>query len=466
MINPFTNNSYVDIESLKKAVEISIRALNEVLIEGLPLHPLKEQRDSVRDWRQIGLGTMGLADMLIKLGITYGSNESLKYIEDLFKIIATTAVKSSLQLAKEDTCYPKCEKSKLIKSSFIKKLDLPKEILDEIEIYGLYNSQLLTCAPTGSIATMLETSTGVEPLFALEYTRKTQSLNGQDTYYKVNTKIVQDYINTTNNNLLPDYFIISSQINPIDRIKVQGGMQKFIDASISSTINLPKETTIEDVYNIYIKAWEHGLKGCTVYRSGCNRDAILLTNDKEENKQESSTKELKRGEVIKAGNNWIGLKRTLMSGCGTLHCCAYFDSINGELRECYLSKGSLGGCQNFMIGLSRMISLSARGGLSINSIVDQLKSCGVCPSYAVRTATKKDTSKGSCCPVAVGNALLDMYKEIQETLKSKTEKQTTIEIVKEMPKEELEECPNCHEKSLTRQGGCFQCLSCGFSRCE
>lgn len=119
-----------------------------------------------------------------------------------------------------------------------------------------------------------------------------------------------------------------------------------------------------------------------------------------------------------------------------------------------------------MIGLSRMISLSARGGLSINSIVDQLKSCGVCPSYAVRTATKKDTSKGSCCPVAVGNALLDMYKEIQETLKSKTEKQANIEIIKEMPKEELEECPNCHEKSLTRQGGCFQCLSCGFSKCE
>lgn len=437
-----------------------------MLSEGLSLHPLKEQRKSVRDWRQIGLGTMGLADMLIKLGLIYGSSESLSCISLIFKNIATKAVETSLQLAKEHGCYPKCEKSKLIHSNFIKRIGLPEPILDEIEIYGLYNSQLLTCAPTGSIATMLETSTGVEPLFALEYTRKTQSLNGQDTYYKVNTKIVQEYLDKTDNKELPNYFITSSQIDPLDRIKVQGVMQEFIDASISSTINLSKETTVEDVYNIYVKAWEYGLKGCTIYRSGCNRDAILSTNNKEENKQESKTRELKRGEVIKAGNNWIGLKRTLMSGCGTLHCCAYFDPINGELRECYLSKGSLGGCQNFMIGLSRMISLSARGGLSINAIVDQLKSCGVCPSYAVRTATKKDTSKGSCCPVAVGNALLDMYKEMQETLKSNKEKQVNTEIIKEMPKEELEECPNCHEKSLTRQGGCFQCLSCGFSRCD
>lgn len=343
VINSFTDNSYVDIESLKKAVEISVRALNEVLIEGLALHPLKEQRSSVRNWRQIGLGTMGLADMLIKMGITYGSKDSLAFIGNIFKTISTKAVETSLQLAKEYDCYFKCEKSKLIRSNFIKRLGLSEAILDEIETYGLFNSQLLTCAPTGSIATMLETSTGVEPLFALEYTRKTQSLNGQDTYYKVNTKIVQDYLDITNKKGLPSYFITSSQINPIDRIKVQGIMQEFIDASISSTINLPKETSVKDIYNIYIKAWEYGLKGCTVYRSGCNRDAILSTDSKEENKQESSTNELKRGEVIKAGNNWIGLKRTLMSGCGTLHCCAYFDSINGELRECYLSKGSLGG---------------------------------------------------------------------------------------------------------------------------
>ena len=120
--------------------------------------------------------------------------------------------------------------------------------------------------------------------------------------------------------------------------------------------------------------------------------------------------------IIKADDNCIGKKRTLITGCGTLHCEAFFDPDTGELLETYLSKGSQGGCNNFMVGLSRMISLAARGGIDIYTIVDQLKSSGTCPSYAVRRATKKDTSPGSCCPVAVGNALIDMYKEMKEEL--------------------------------------------------
>lgn len=124
---------------------------------------------------------------------------------------------------------------------------------------------------------MLQTSTGVEPNFALEYIRKTQSLNGKDTYYKVLTKIVYDYIGDKKGEdiKLPDYFVESKDIAPIDRIKMQSMLQKYTDAAISSTINLPKEATIEDVYNIYVEAWKYGLKGVTVYRSGCNREGIL-----------------------------------------------------------------------------------------------------------------------------------------------------------------------------------------------
>ena len=168
---------------------------------------------------------------------------------------------------------------------------------------------------------------------------------------------------------------------------------------------------------------------------------------------------IKRGFVVKADDNCIGLKRTLTTGCGTLHCTAYFDPITGELRETYLSKGSTGGCNNFMIGLSRMISLAARGGLSIESILDQLKSCGVCPSYAVRKAVNKDTSKGSCCPVAVGYALKDMYNEIQSKL-------NIIKQENSQKNDIGEECPNCHSKTLIHQGGCIECNSCGYSKCE
>lgn len=470
---PFTKNASINWNDLEDTVVKSVMALNQVLIEGLTLHPLSIQQETVRDWRQIGLGTMGLAEMLIKLGIKYGSPESIEIIDTIYNDIATTAVEESLALAKEHGCYPKCDKEKLAQSRFIQALNLPVAIINDIRKYGLYNSQLLTCAPTGSIGTMFETSTGVEPYFALSYTRKTQSLNGEDTYYQVDSKIVEDYKKVTGNVKLTDCFVTSANINPVDRIKVQSALQNYTDASISSTINLPNEATVDDVYKIYIQAWEFNLKGVTIYRSGCKREGVLTT-DKPEKKEELIQSEavhnkLSRGFIVKADDTCIGLKRTLTTGCGTLHCTAYFDSITGDLRETYLSKGSKGGCQNFMIGLSRMISLAARGGLSIDDIIDQLNSCGVCPSYAVRTATKKDTSKGACCPTAVGIALRSMYKEILDRLqncKPFDEEENHEIIMSTDPTEEYEVCPECHQKGLTHIGGCNECVLCGYTKCS
>lgn len=444
---------------------------------------------------------MGLGDMLIKLRVRYGSEDSIKIIDSVFKFIATTAVETSLQLAKIEGCYPMCNKKALVESSFIKTLKLPSTVLEDIEKFGLFNSQLLTCAPTGSIGTMFQISTGVEPNFAFSFNRRTVSLNVEETVYKVDADIVRQYKehhNIIGEYVLPKEFVTSAQINPIDRIKVQAALQQWIDASISSTINLPESTTVDEVENIYYEAWKHGLKGVTIWRDNCNRQGILITDKKEEPKYiEKEWLEmkkvfpiqvveadhgLKRGEIIKPGDHWLGLKRTLVTGCGTLHVTAYFDPNTGELRECYLSKGSTGGCNNFMVGLSRMISLSARGGIRIDNILDQLKSCGVCPSYAVRSATKKDTSKGSCCPVAVGNALKEMHQEIQDIIceckegSILTSEQAEIalnqplvnKVAEEMIKlgAGLEECPSCHEKTLIHQGGCIQCNSCGYSKCN
>lgn len=487
--NPFTSSAHVNYDELEKVVAVSVQALNQVLLEGMDLHPLEIQRKSVYNWRQIGLGTMGLGDMLIKLGLRYGSEESIDAINSIFKFIATTAVETSLQLAKLEGCYPMCNKEALTESSFIKALGLPASVIEDIKKFGLFNSQLLTCAPTGSIGTMFQISTGVEPNFAFHFNRRTVSLNSEETTYVVDADIVEQYKkhhNIIGEYMLPKEFVTSAQIKPIDRIKVQAALQKWIDASISSTINLPESTTVEEVFDIYIEAWKHGLKGVTIWRDNCKRQGILTTK-KEENKTNvipegdlhvaiKSTNEPQRGEIIKAGDNCIGLKRTLMTGCGTLHCEAFFDPNTGELREAYLSKGSTGGCNNFMISLSRMISLAARGGIGIDKILDQLKSCGVCPSYAVRSATKKDTSKGSCCPVAIGNALKEMHDEMQEIIceckEGKTSEQlnpidqAVVNRATELALSALEECPSCHEKTLIHQGGCIQCNSCGYSKCS
>lgn len=495
---PFTNDAWINFDRLEEAVATSVRALNQVLLEGMDLHPLEIQRKSVYNWRQIGLGTMGLGDMLIKLGITYGSDKSIDIINSVFKFIATTAVETSLQLAKIEGCYPMCNKEALANSSFIQALKLPSDVIEDIKKFGLFNSQLLTCAPTGSIGTMFQISTGVEPNFAFSFNRRTVSLNKEETVYKVDADIVRQFKEVAGEVSLPEYFVTSAQIKPIDRIRVQATLQKWIDASISSTVNLPESTTVEEVENIYLEAWKHGLKGVTIWRDNCNRQAILSTDNSSDKKAISdtaiseklsmSTKDaklqleaehptLKRGEIIKPGDHWLGLKRTLMTGCGTLHVNSYWDPKTGELREVYLSKGSTGGCNHYMIGLSRMISLAARGGIGVEAILDQLKSCGVCPSYAVRSATKGDTSKGSCCPVAVGNALRDMCKEIQEIIcecqEGKSEEglnpidQAIVNRIVEIAKvQALEECPSCHEKTLIHQGGCIQCNSCGYSKCN
>ncbi len=462
VVNPFTKDAYINAEALMSAVEIAIHALNDALMEGLSLHPLQEQRDSVRDWRQIGLGTLGLGDMLIKLGIRYGSPESLKTIQEVYQNIAYKAITTSLELAKEKGAFPKCDakiKRAIIHSDFIKNVDLSLKVLEEIEQYGLYNSQLLTCAPTGTIGTMLQVSTGVEPNFAFSYSRRTVSLNNEETTYQVDSKIVQEYKKTTGAIELPDYFVASADIDYHDRIKVQAMLQKFIDASISSTVNLPNSVTVEDVADLYMEAWKHGLKGITIWRDGCQRQGILVKKDKKKSEQV----ELKRGDIRKASDDLIGRKRTLVTGCGTLHLSGFFDRKTGALVETYFSKGATGGCALFMTGLSRMTSLAARAGAPIDAIVDQLKSSGTCPSYAVRKATQKDTSKGSSCPVAIGYALMEMCKEVQANL-AKGHLCPEPYKAKDEPVESPK-CPKCGE-AIQMVEGCMTCPSCGYSKCS
>lgn len=463
----FACDTGFDFESFKHCVKSSVIALNEVLDEGLPLHPLKEQRESVYDWRQIGLGIFGLADLLIKLGIKYGSPEAIDLCDMIGHTMADMAIKTSAVLAKEYGVYPKYKPEAVEQSAFYSKNALG-ETKELVESFGLRNSQLLTIAPTGSLSTMLGVSGGIEPIFANYYTRKTESLKGHDEYYKVYTPIVKEYMDKhelKDDSELPDYFVTAQTLDYKNRIYMQSIWQSHIDASISSTVNVPNDFTVEQVEGLYMTAWDAGLKGVTIFRDGCKRAGILTIKENVEDIVEKPHR-LERGMIIKADDNCIGKKRTLRTGCGTLHCEAFFDPDNGQLLETYFSKGSSGGCNNFMIGLSRMISLAARGGIDVHSIVDQLKSSGTCPSYAVRTATKHDTSKGSSCPVAIGNALLEMYEEMMDEVGFSDIEEKELEVItpKIVPVSKAK-CPQCGGE-LVFEGGCNTCKNCGWSKCD
>ena len=470
-LSEFVHNKVFDFEDFRKCGRTGVEALNDVLFDGKPLHPLEEQKQSVDDWRQIGLGIFGLADALIKMEIRYGSDEAVDFCDKVGSIMAYEAIDTSEGLAEYIGTYPKYNKDAVSSSPFfiMHTSELNRK---KISHNGLVNSQLLTIAPTGSLSSMLGVSGGIEPIFANYYERKTESLHGHDEYYKVYTPIVKDYMDThgiTDDTQLPDYFVTAQTLDYKERIRMQAAWQKHIDASISSTINLSHDTTVEDVEELYLYAWEQGLKGVTIFRDGCKRTGILTTDtpNKSEKKEETDKKcsdKLPRGMIIKADDNCIGKKRTLHTGCGTLHCEAFFDPVTGDLLETYFSKGSSGGCNQFMIGLSRLISLATRGGVDIYSIVDQLKSSGTCPSYAVRSATKKDTSKGSSCPVAIGNALLDMYHEFLDEISPEPEDDAIDEIKAEIKKKK-NPCPQCGQE-LRFEGGCMTCPNCGWTKCD
>ena len=362
-----------------------------------------------------------------------------------------TAIEASLELAKVSGCYPMCNKEKLANSSFIKALNLPEDVVKDIKTYGLHNSQLLTCAPTGSIATMLQVSTGVEPNFALKYTRKTQSLNGKDTYYEVFAKIVDDYIGDRygENIKLPGYFVESKDIAPINRIKMQAVLQKYTDASISSTINLPKEATIDDVYNIYIEAWKHGLKGVTIYRTGCNREGVLTVK-----KPDSipTTGAPKRPVKLPCDIYKVKVKGENFIVCVGLYEKSPYEIFvfrlkhNIELTE---DKGEITKIRKGVYSLHSK-DLTIANILDSNISVEEkaatlyssmLLRHGINIKYVVKTA-----------------------KKVNDVISSFSSAMCRV-LLKYLPVTMEGKCPECGE-SLVHSGGCISCPSCGYSKCE
>ena len=485
VVNPFTEDAHFNYTEYAEVVRESIRALNDVLIEGLPLHPLQEQRETVSKYRQIGLGIMGLADAMIKLGITYGSQKSLDFINVIGSKLLYNSIVASSEYAKATGLGPFTgyNSEKIMQSDIVQNLIKELNIYERVELTnaigsGLANSQLTTIAPTGTIAGLFGTSYGVEPNFAFSYTRKTVSLHDGDKYYTIESKIAQDFRKATNyEGELPEYFISTHQLDPFNRIDVQAEIQKYIDASISSTLNLAEEVTPDMIKELYIYGADKKVKGLTVYRNNCERSAILTVDKpkKEEIKQspvERAKSQLKFGDTILVDDSVIGVKRKLKTGCGSLHCTFYFCPETGELREVFLDKGSSGGCLSLLNAVSRLSSLAARKGSPVEEIADQLQSVLVCPSYSISKYKDKTTSKGSSCASAVALALIDAHNQfVEEFLDIDEDEEIEIKTVQnnnEQPKQESNGqsvCPECGEQALMKTEGCVSCHNCGYSKC-
>ena len=509
---PYTEDAYFASGDFVNAVKTGVRALDRLIDENYHRHPLKEQQEMSYNYRNIGLGVFGYATMLMKLGLTYGTENALAFTDSIFGLMFRAAVLESNELAAEFGPYPKYKDR--IWDSDIMRLHFPQEEIERMKVAGLRNCSLISIAPTGSIATMLGESGGCEPEFAMKYVRRTVGMtDGEDTYYEVDCKPAREYKEVNGTDILPPCFISAPEIPWQKRIETQAVMQTHVDTGISSTVNLPHDATKEDVAGLYLMAWKMGLKGVTIFRDGCKRFPILSTGTTGTGKsgkqddtaslasearheceasiaqgatEEATLADLPRGYIIDVSDALVGKKRKLVSGCGSLHVTAFFDPKTGDLMETFLNRGSAGGCENSYIGLSRVISMAARAGCKVQDITDQLLSCGVCPSYAVRRATKHDTSPGACCPIAIGKALMEMWQEFQkergitsneaELREVQPGTDATADAPTNVPADapanapaesqpETSRCPQCGAE-LVFEEGCMNCKECGWSKCN
>lgn len=464
--DPFGKRPAFDIPEFKRAIKIAVRALNKVLDEGLPLHPLQIQRDSVAQWRQIGLGIMGFGDMLIKMKIPYGSDRCSKLIAVIGRVLCNVGLQESALLAKELGSFESYNEDYILNSFYMQskmKADaIYEETIDLIKAHGLRNSQLFTIAPTGSIGTMFGVSTGVEPIYDVNgFARTTKSLNAEDKVYMEYPVIVQRAIEADDIDMLnnkPAYLIGAKDLDYMSRVKTQADWQVWIDASISSTLNLPKESPVEDVFKAYVAAHELGCKGLTVFREGCKREGILKGVAKEEKPEP-----IQLNAIDTDINHCIAFGSKLQTGCGSLWMTVYFHKKTGQLCHIFLNKGSKGGCNSYMVGLSRLISLAGKKGATVEEIVDQLKSVVACPSFVSKRCTQTDISDGRSCADAVGRELLKLHEQFKLNYLNQPEV-TQLKINDEV-KIEIAKCPECGVK-LSHTGGCINCSNCGWTKCD
>lgn len=280
-------NKTVNFDKLKKTVEVGVRMQDNV-IDATPYF-LEENKKQALGERRVGLGVMGLHDLLIYCETEYGSEEGNVLVDKVFETIATTAYRASIELAKEKGSFPFLkaesteEEAKLrnafIHTGYMKKM--PEDIREDILQYGIRNSHLLTVAPTGSTGTMVGVSTGLEPYFSFSYFRSGRL----GKFIEVKADIVQEYLDANpeaDSSNLPNWFVAAMELAPEAHADVQCIIQRWIDSSISKTVNAPKGYSVEQVQKVYERLYRGGAKGGTVYVDG-SRDSQVLTLKAEEN---------------------------------------------------------------------------------------------------------------------------------------------------------------------------------------
>ena len=447
-----------DFDGFKETTAVGARFLDNVIDYNLDRHALEEQKQNAKNDRRVGLGILGLGDMLVKMGIKYDSDEALETIGKIMEIHRDTAYETSAELAKEKGQFPNFDWDGYSQSLFVQ--DLPKKLQNKIKKNGIRNCTLTTVAPTGSGAIVARVTSGVEPIFATSYQRKVKkndSLGKEFDTFTVYHPVVKEMFGTDEN--LPEYVVTAHNVDPYFRVKMQGVVQKYIDSSISSTVNLAEETTVDTVADIYMTAYKADLKGITVYREG-SREGILITDDKSSENEELNSENAEMKTARNRPTITEGKTRRMRTGDGTLYVTVNEDE-NG-LCEVFTAIGKAGGTVAAQTeAISRLISLALRSGIDPNSIINQLK------GISGPNPTWEDGQLILSTPDAIGRALETFVNGDSPS----QEKKSQFEIAEQNPpqreaREYGQHCSECDGSGIVNEGGCLVCKDCGWSKCE
>ena len=454
---------------------------------------LKQFENYQKNIRTIGLGITGLADTFAMLNMKYGSEESIKFTDELMNFISLNAYDTSCDLAKEKGSFNFLDKNKFVESNFIRKHieKYPEweKIKDKILFYGIRNGRLISVAPAGTLSLSYgnNCSSSLEPIFSLEYDRQIK-IGGQDDenieIFKMRDYVYEKWLefNSEENIVDKNKFVTAMELSVDDHVNILSTVSYHVDMSCSKTINIPTEYSFEDTKDVYTKCWKNGISGCTIFRPNEIRKGILTIDNEKDNKEKE---QLLRGEWEKRPESIIEIRRKIKSGCGSMTLHIGIIPTEKRIFDFYVTNSSKGGCALGIQNLAIAMSHDLRIGGNLKSLEKSFKGAGTCPSYVRAKGKGIEVSKGNSCGASILYCLLDVENDLQEEVLKELvdlnyynhDKQKEVEE-NTLTKEDLDyikeygetafasryhKCPECGEE-LSTVGSCLQC-KCGFSKC-
>lgn len=438
-LSKFVNDGVVLWTELERAVRLAIRFLDNVIDATAYFN--EENERSQKAIRRVGLGSMGLADMLLKLKIRYGSPEAVKFADKLYSNIAHWAYWESTWLAEEKGAFPLFDADKFLDGEFIKRFE--KKVRDGIRKRGLRNAFLLTQAPTGTTGLLSGVAgTGIEPVFAFTF-RRTD---------RIGERIVKlpilDEIGVSEAAPYPDYVVTANDLTPKEHIDMQAAIQYWNDSAISKTANMPRGTTKEQVAELYMYAYDKGLKGITVYVDG-SREGVIHHIDEQPKTAEEKPKFTKRPRKLSA----CVYKQQTPLGKAYVTIA---ESDDGSVAEVHVDLGAAGSDIAAIakgMGLTATLALNPR----LQSLTNDEKVAWLIKQYS---KIHGSTSHGFG-PKRVNSLPHAIAKVLEEHIAS----ENTSEPKLHSGVQSADICPECGQATFVRQDGCQTCMTCGFSKC-